>query len=556
MRGRAIVVSNACASCLAAKRLLAFHTYRSLAARSFSASHTVHSKKDPPSSSEPQRDDKDEGKNDNKPDTPKEGAMSRRLSEMTEQSFAEGGKSARKNIQEAGFSEELKKQLEERITASSFKSQNAAAFSLVNMPASAGRGTQDIAAAAPWTGTESIHDVSLRMLNDASKPIRVPFKSPNLQPINLQPSAKSSRSSGQRLASARERTSTYEMSQDSNMSEKQREALRKELQERFTPGARQMPGTLQGLSSLANELIEDAIAQGKFRDVKRGKGVGIERDHTANNPYLDTTEYFLNRMIQRQDIAPPWIEKQQEVAREVERFRRRLRSDWRRHAARLIASEGGALQSQVRRAQAYAAAEARYAQANNNGTSQEQAKAAADLEYRTQIDHEGRITRIDQAASESSDVTASPTSFPNKPEAKKESTAAPLPYLSPLRDEAYLSLEKGYHELTIKTLNALTRSYNLAAPQVSQKPYLNLDRELASCYADVAPSLPGEIHRRATERSHESRVEAPQRTNEGLLQRFAPKQTIPIHEEDASKRYGLKEFWRDLWGGAENRHAG
>lgn len=53
---------------------------------------------------------------------------------MSEEAMLEGGKSARKNMQEAGFSEELKKQLEERIAASSFQSEHAQAFSIANMP--------------------------------------------------------------------------------------------------------------------------------------------------------------------------------------------------------------------------------------------------------------------------------------------------------------------------------------------------------------------------------------------------------------------------------------
>ena len=56
---------------------------------------------------------------------------------MTEQSIAEGGKSTRKNMRDAGFSEELKKQLEEKIAVKSFRSDNAAAFSLADMPVSA-----------------------------------------------------------------------------------------------------------------------------------------------------------------------------------------------------------------------------------------------------------------------------------------------------------------------------------------------------------------------------------------------------------------------------------
>lgn len=60
--------------------------------------------------------------------------MTRRLSEMAEEAMLEGGRSARKNMQQAGFSEDLKKQLEERIAASSFQSEYPAAHAIVDMP--------------------------------------------------------------------------------------------------------------------------------------------------------------------------------------------------------------------------------------------------------------------------------------------------------------------------------------------------------------------------------------------------------------------------------------
>jgi hypothetical protein len=60
--------------------------------------------------------------------------MTRRLSEMTEQAFLEGGRSTRKNLEHVGFSEELKKELEERVAAAAFKSDHAAAHSMANMP--------------------------------------------------------------------------------------------------------------------------------------------------------------------------------------------------------------------------------------------------------------------------------------------------------------------------------------------------------------------------------------------------------------------------------------
>jgi hypothetical protein len=69
-----------------------------------------------------------------KDESEEDSPMSRRLSEMTEEAMLEGGQSARRNMQQAGFSEDLKKQLEERIAASSFQSDYAAAHSIVNMP--------------------------------------------------------------------------------------------------------------------------------------------------------------------------------------------------------------------------------------------------------------------------------------------------------------------------------------------------------------------------------------------------------------------------------------
>lgn len=446
--------------------------------------------------------------------------MQRRLSEMTEQAMVEGGRSAQRNIEQAGFSEDLKKRLQERIAATAFKNEHAAAHSIVNMPESAGKGTRDIAGAAPWTGTESLHDATLRMLEDGSKkPMRVPYKIPQPAPVDMRISPKPPKSAGLRIAGAKERSATYTLSQTPGMSEDEREAIRKEMSERFSPGARPMPMTLQGLASLANERIEDAIARGQFNNIKRGKGVNVEADHNANSPFLDTTEYFMNKIIQKQEIVPPWIEKQQELAREVDRFRQRLRVEWRRHAARLIASEGGSLEAQMRRAQAYAAAEARLAE-----------RAKIEQAFR---DTEGT-------------ASSTPADEPTRTETVSDSDDNKLPHFSPLRDPQYLSTERSYHELQIKHLNTLTRSYNLQAPPVAQKPYLNLERELNNCYADVAPSLSEEIKRRATERASPRAPTAGPGTNK-VLSTFSTAQTSRVYDEDASKGYGFKDLWRDLF---------
>ena len=63
-----------------------------------------------------------------------EGAMSRRLADMTEETIESGGQTARKAVEEAGFSEELKRQLEAKIQDGHFRNKNPAAFAQVNMP--------------------------------------------------------------------------------------------------------------------------------------------------------------------------------------------------------------------------------------------------------------------------------------------------------------------------------------------------------------------------------------------------------------------------------------
>ncbi|KAL4869122.1 hypothetical protein BDV12DRAFT_168298 [Aspergillus spectabilis] len=445
-----------------------------------------------------------------------DGAMTRRLSEMTEQAILEGGRSTRKNLAHAGFSEELKKELEERVAEAAFKNEHAAAHSIVNMPESAGQGTRYIASATPWTGNESMHDASLRMLDSSKKQIRTPYKIPQPSPIDTRLTPKPPRSAGLRIADAKERTATYVLSQSEGVSEDEKEAMRREMRDRFTPGARPMPATLQGLASLANERIEDAIARGQFDRIKRGKGVGTETDHNANSAFIDTTEYFMNKIIQKQEIVPPWIEKQQELAREIDRFRQRLRVEWRRHAARLIASEGGSLDTQMRRAQAYAAAEIRLADRS----------------------------RIEKALLDT-ESSPPPTSTISDIPSSKHASDNNLPHLPPLRDDQYISNERSFLELSIKTINALARSYNLQAPPVAQKPYLNLERELAACYVDIAPSLAEEIKRRATERVRKPTSIGAKASS--VFDSLATSHTTRVYEEDHAKGYGFKQFWKDMF---------
>lgn len=566
-----------CSACLRAHaRQRAFAAYRAQW-RAFSAAAQV---RDEQQADRKSRDSAEKAGSDGE-----KGAMSRRLAEMAEETMDTGSSSDRKMMTDAGFSDDLKKQLEERIAQTTFQAENQQILSQVSMPSSAGKGTRDQAAARVWDGNETLHDAALRMLDDSHKRLRVPSRKPTLSPIPLKPRPKQKLSAADRLANARDKTSIYTMQQES-MSEREKEQYRKELKERFTPGARPMPTTLQGLTSLANERIEDAIARGQFRNIERGKGVNIARDYTANSPFIDTTEYFMNKIIQKQEIVPPWIEKQQELMKSINSFRQRLRNDWRRHAARSISSKGGSVEDQIRRAKSFALAEEIHnprplaksetlSSIDPTGmlttiTVEERIAAGVAPEPR-EDPVEIKVTQTTPAQDSQGQPISAPTEVlaedsvvltreaiqtqPKSTAEHEESPSAtpnpslpervlPMPY--PFRDEAWEKAEHSYQSLVINELNALARSYNLMAPKIAQKPYYNLARELKRCYAEVAPTLADEILNRSIKGP--VRVQVAMHKEGSIMNKFQGTGHIAtVRDEPENRGYGFKQFWKDLF---------
>jgi hypothetical protein len=370
-------------------------------------------------------------------ETPSEGAMGRRLSDLAESALESSSKRA---AEEAQFDEGLRRRLQDRIASASIRAEHPSAFAEVEAPSAARKDARDAAAAKPWSGAETVEDASRRMLGG---PKRLPMARPRIPRAS-------------RIENAMDQSTAYTALKESGMSAEEKEQFLQLQRERFRPGARDLPATLSGLASLANERIEEAIARGQFKNLPRGKP--HEADHNSSSPFIDTTEYLMNKMIKKQDIVPPWIEKQKELSTAAGRFRARLRSDWKRHAARAIASDGGGLAQQVRRAEDFAAAE-----------------------------------RSQQ---------------------------------NTFRDPAWETTERAFHELSIKSLNSLTRTYNLMAPPAAQRPYYGLQRELNACYADVAPLVADEIRERAV--SPRTRVE---------------RQSLPA----GVAAFRWKDVWRDMW---------
>jgi len=139
------------------------------------------------------------------------------------------------------------------------------------------------------------------------------------------------------------------------------------LKEKFSPlqhGVARgvMPSTIEGLASLAEEKIMNARSRGEFTNLS-GRGKPLQKDHLDNSPYVDRTgsspcmgvmvEYFLNRILQRQGAAPPWVTAQMDLTSAFNTFRSSIRQDWLRHITRQITTSPGPVSSHISIARSY-----------------------------------------------------------------------------------------------------------------------------------------------------------------------------------------------------------
>ncbi|KZT06443.1 uncharacterized protein LAESUDRAFT_653321 [Laetiporus sulphureus 93-53] len=95
------------------------------------------------------------------------------------------------------------------------------------------------------------------------------------------------------------------------------------------------PITLKGWASLVEDRIESARQEGLFRNVK-GRGQPLESTTQDSNPFIAREEFLMNRIVQRQGAAPPWVEVQGEMELAVTSFRTVLKQSWTRRAIRML----------------------------------------------------------------------------------------------------------------------------------------------------------------------------------------------------------------------------
>ncbi|KAG5649894.1 hypothetical protein H0H81_001627 [Sphagnurus paluster] len=100
-------------------------------------------------------------------------------------------------------------------------------------------------------------------------------------------------------------------------------------------GGQANPVSLKGWTSLVEDKIEKARKAGMFESVK-GRGKPLVPVAEESNPFIAREEFLMNRIVQRNGAAPPWVEVQGELDNALNTFREILRQSWIRRVVRVI----------------------------------------------------------------------------------------------------------------------------------------------------------------------------------------------------------------------------
>ncbi|PKK64931.1 hypothetical protein RhiirC2_853956 [Rhizophagus irregularis] len=216
----------------------------------------------------------------------------------------------------------------------------------------------------PWTGEEDIKTTVLRMIVDKYPPLKIKRETikeyidahskvvnftnkvhlePPLQPPvpvpsnNIASNKKSIISKEEKLKKIREvNQSRIINAKDAatDYSIKKKLGTHNDVEEssRDKQPPKVLPKSIAGWNNLVENRIQEAIVAGEFENL-RYHGKPLPTDPNDRNPYLDRTEFLMNRIVQRQGSAPAWIEVQKEVNNEISLFRQRMRESWLRYAS-------------------------------------------------------------------------------------------------------------------------------------------------------------------------------------------------------------------------------
>lgn len=180
---------------------------------------------------------------------------------------------------------------------------------------------RDIYNAQPWSGEESNIDANLRMIVDLKpKAMKVPVLS-----------SRKLASPHEKLAQARDISLDYKLAKDSPTQEPNdnfRELYRERLlgPDQFVPLS---SSTSDFVGSVASNKInaEIDLKTGRFEsaDMANVRGKPLNREHLQN---ATDSNYFMNQILNKQSVLPPWIESQRGINSEIARFRSKIDDMW------------------------------------------------------------------------------------------------------------------------------------------------------------------------------------------------------------------------------------
>lgn len=187
--------------------------------------------------------------------------------------------------------------------------------------------SKDIAMSTPWRGEGSHKDASLRMILDTVKrPVGNSSIANNLgfsarTEINhVTPRAvKASIRRRDRLENAQDSVLDYKM-------DKTNPTARKRVPRNSDYTRNDSSNLMILMKSVADVKIEESMKRGDFDSLKGLRGKNIQPSQPK--PHVDRTEHHLNDILVRQNIAPPWIDRQGRINREVDEFREELKKSF------------------------------------------------------------------------------------------------------------------------------------------------------------------------------------------------------------------------------------
>ncbi|KAG7196093.1 uncharacterized protein KQ657_000105 [Scheffersomyces spartinae] len=179
---------------------------------------------------------------------------------------------------------------------------------------------RETANAKPWTGTESLHDANLRMLVDSKPP-----------PLKV--------STGKRILSARESSLDYKLgigigtgkdSENKPESESEAGSFKEMYKERLLGPSMLVNSNPQSAFGMIGSIADARIAElinkttGRFdsdHNMSQVRGKPLSKEYLQNCTDLN---FFMNKIMQNQEVLPPWVENKKLLVAEINRFRQDL----------------------------------------------------------------------------------------------------------------------------------------------------------------------------------------------------------------------------------------